>query len=117
MGTKVFDKCPRCEASCADTSSGGISDLQTKGEQPFKELISVQVLEQPPRPESTAPLQGRKALVFSDGRQTASRLAGEMKTFSFRDSLRPFLLTGMQDRKSTRLNSSHYCASRKPSSS
>jgi ATP-dependent helicase YprA (DUF1998 family) len=95
MGPKLFEKCPRCEASCADTAPGGISDLQTKGEQPFKELISVQVLEQPPRPESTAPLQGRKALVFSDGRQTASRLAGEMKTFSFRDSLRPLLLTGM----------------------
>jgi hypothetical protein len=96
MGPKLFEKCPRCEASCADTAPGGISDLQTKGEQPFKELISVQVLEQPPRPESTAPLQGRKALVFSDGRQTASRLAGEMKTFSFRDSLRPLLLAGMQ---------------------
>lgn len=96
MGTKLFEKCPRCEATCADTAPGGISDLQTKGEQPFKELISVQVLEQPPRPESTAPLQGRKALVFSDGRQTASRLAGEMKTYSFRDSLRPLLLTGMQ---------------------
>lgn len=96
MGAKLFEKCPRCEASCADTAPGGISNLQTKGEQPFKELISVQVLEQPPRPESTAPLQGRKALVFSDGRQTASRLAGEMKTYSFRDSLRPLLLTGMQ---------------------
>ena len=96
MGPKLFEKCPRCEASCADNKPGGISNLQTKGEQPFKELISVQVLEQPPRPESTAPLQGRKALVFSDGRQTASRLAGEMKTYSFRDSLRPLLLTGMQ---------------------
>ena len=96
MGAKLFEKCPRCEASCADTAPGGISNLQTKGEQPFKELISVQVLEQPPRPESTAPLQGRKALVFSDGRQTASRLAGEMKTYSFRDSLRPLLLTGLQ---------------------
>lgn len=96
MGPQLFEKCPRCEASCADKATGGISDLQTKGEQPFKELISVQVLEQPPRPESTAPLQGRKALIFSDGRQTASRLAGEMKTFSFRDSLRPLLLTGMQ---------------------
>ncbi len=96
MGPTLFEKCPRCEASCADTAPGGISDLQTKGEQPLKELISVQVLEQPPRPESTAPLQGRKALVFSDGRQTASRLAGEMKTFSFRDSLRPLLLAGMQ---------------------
>ena len=41
-------------------------------------------------------VQGRKALVFSDGRQTASRLAGTMKTFSFRDSLRPLLLAGME---------------------
>ena len=96
MGAKLFEKCPRCEASCAENALGGISNLQTKGEQPFKELISVQVLEQPPRPESTAALQGRKALVFSDGRQTASRLAGEMKTFSFRDSLRPLLLSGME---------------------
>ncbi len=96
LSPKVFENCPRCDAPCGDTAAGGISDLRTKGEQPFKELISVQVLEQPPRPESTAPLKGRKALVFSDGRQTASRLAGEMKTYSFRDSLRPLLLTGMQ---------------------
>lgn len=91
----LFEKCPRCEAACGDTEIGGISDLKTKGEQPFKELITVQVLEQLPRPKSHTPLQGRKALVFSDGRQTASRLAGDMKTFSFRDSLRPLLLTGM----------------------
>ncbi|MEX2616004.1 MAG: DEAD/DEAH box helicase [Alphaproteobacteria bacterium] len=91
----LFENCPRCGAACGDTAMGGISDLQTKGEQPFKELITVQVLEQPPRPESHTPLQGRKALVFSDGRQTASRLAGDMKTFSFRDSLRPLLLVGM----------------------
>lgn len=55
----------------------------------------MQVLEQPPRPESHTPLKGRKALVFSDGRQSASRLAGTMKTYAFRDSVRPLLLTGM----------------------
>jgi ATP-dependent helicase YprA (DUF1998 family) len=95
LGPKLFANCPRCGADCGPTSSNGISDLQTKGEQPFQELISVQVLEQPPRPDSDTPLQGRKALVFSDGRQTASRLAGTLKTFSFRDSLRPLLLAGM----------------------
>ena len=95
MAPKLFDNCPRCGTACGPTASGGISDLQTKGDQPFQELIAVQVLDQPPRPESKTPLQGRKALVFSDGRQTASRLAGTMKTFSFRDSLRPLLLTGM----------------------
>lgn len=93
--SKLFAKCPRCSADCGENSPNGISDLQTKGEQPFQELISVQVLEQAPRPEAKTPLQGRKALVFSDGRQTASRLAGTLKTFSFRDSLRPLLLAGM----------------------
>ena len=96
LGGGLFDRCPRCDAPCGDNQSRGISDLQTKGEQPFQELIAVQVLEQPPRPEVLTALQGRKALVFSDGRQTASRLAGTMKTFSFRDSLRPLLLAGME---------------------
>lgn len=93
----LFSQCPRCGTACGPTSSNGISDLQTKGEQPFQELVSVQVLEQPPRPEVETALKGRKALIFSDGRQTASRLAGTLKTFSFRDSLRPLLLAGMQD--------------------
>ncbi|MEA2906275.1 MAG: hypothetical protein QOI12_3662 [Alphaproteobacteria bacterium] len=96
FGNGLFDKCPRCNAPCGKNETRGISDLQTKGEQPFQELIAVQVLEQPPRPEVLTALQGRKALVFSDGRQTASRLAGTMKTFSFRDSLRPLLLAGME---------------------
>ena len=85
----VFENCPRCDAH------EQISDLQTKGEEPFQQLVAVQVLAQPPRPESKEPMKGRKALVFSDGRQTASRLAGLMKTFAFRDSVRPLLLDGM----------------------
>ncbi|WJI73785.1 MULTISPECIES: DEAD/DEAH box helicase [unclassified Mesorhizobium] len=100
LGPKqLFDNCPRCDAPCGDGQLNGISDLQTKGDQPFQELISVQVLEQPPRPQIQTALQGRKALVFSDGRQTASRLAGTLKTFSFRDSLRPLLLAGMASLK------------------
>lgn len=95
LGPKLFDTCPRCETASGSDYNNGISDLQTKGEQPFQELISVQVLGQQPRPQVRTPLQGRKALVFSDGRQTASRLAGTLKTFSFRDSLRPLLLAGM----------------------
>lgn len=95
LGPKLFDRCPRCGAASGPTSAAGISNLQTKGEQPFQELISVQVLEQPPRPYIKTALQGRKALVFSDGRQAASRLAGTLKTFSFRDSLRPLLLVGL----------------------
>ncbi|MBY3294460.1 DEAD/DEAH box helicase [Rhizobium laguerreae] len=100
-GSYQFANCPRCGTPSTPGSANGISDLQTKGEQPFQELVSVQVLEQPPRPEVDTALKGRKALIFSDGRQTASRLAGTLKTFSLRDSLRPLLLKGMQDLAAT----------------
>lgn len=89
VGSGVLDRCPRCDANKQ------ISDLQTKGDEPFQQLVAVQVLGQPPRPESDAPLKGRKSLVFSDGRQTASKLAGLLKTFAFRDSVRPLVLDGM----------------------
>lgn len=88
-GSGVLDRCPRCD------SNKQISDLQTKGDEPFQQLVAVQVLGQPPRPGSDAPLKGRKSLVFSDGRQTASKLAGLLKTFAFRDSVRPLVLDGM----------------------
>lgn len=89
VGAGVLDDCPRCNAKKQ------ISDLQTKGDEPFQQLVAVQVLGQPPRPDSDAPLKGRKSLVFSDGRQTASKLAGLLKTFAFRDSVRPLVLDGM----------------------
>ena len=69
-------------------------DHQTKGDEPFQELVSVQLLDQPARPEATSPLRGRKSLIFSDGRQAASRLSGKLKDFSLRDSIRPLLLPG-----------------------
>lgn len=84
-----FEKCPRC-----NTQGRDISDLQTKGDQPFQELVSTQLLEQPPRPEVDTPLKGRKVLVFSDGRQAASRLSGKLKDFSLRDAVRPLVIDG-----------------------
>lgn len=86
-----FEKCPHCEGRGSQ-----IMDHQTKGDEPFQELISVQLLDQPARPEATSPLQGRKSLIFSDGRQAASRLSGKLKDFSLRDSIRPLLLSGFQ---------------------
>ncbi len=71
-------------------------DHQTKGDEPFQELISVQLLDQPARVEATSPLRGRKSLIFSDGRQAASRLSGKLKNFSLQDSIRPLLLAGLR---------------------
>ncbi|MCA1791325.1 MAG: DUF1998 domain-containing protein [Thioalkalivibrio sp.] len=70
-------------------------DHVTKGDEPFQEIVSSQVLEQPPRQEVDTPLKGRKALIFSDGRQAASRLAGKLQQYSMRDAVRPLLLDGL----------------------
>ena len=87
-----FQSCPRCGARGAE-----IMDHVTKGDEPFQEVVSSQLLEQPPRPNVDTPLKGRKALVFSDGRQAASRLAGKLKQYSMRDAVRPLLLDGLEE--------------------
>ncbi|MGH6650786.1 MAG: DEAD/DEAH box helicase [Sphingopyxis sp.] len=86
-----FEKCPHCEGRGTQ-----IMDHQTKGDEPFQELISAQLLDQPARPEAKSPLQGRKSLIFSDGRQAASRLSGKLKDYSLQDSIRPLLLAGLK---------------------
>ena len=85
-----FQNCLRCGAHGSD-----IMDHVTKGDEPFQEIVSSQVLEQPPRQEVNTPLKGRKALIFSDGRQAASRLAGKLQQYSMRDAVRPLFLDGL----------------------
>ena len=85
-----FQNCLRCGAQGSE-----IMDHVTKGDEPFQEIVSSQVLEQPPRQEVDTPLKGRKALIFSDGRQAASRLAGKLQQYSMRDAVRPLLLDGL----------------------
>lgn len=87
----MFDKCPRCR----DRFSG-ISNMATKGDEPFQHLVTAQLMSQPPTPGNKTALQGRKLLVFSDGRQPASRLAGKLKSNSLRDAVRPLLIHGLR---------------------
>ncbi len=87
-----FESCPRCDARGDD-----IMDHVTKGDEPFQELVSSQLLEQPPRAGIDTPLRGRKALIFSDGRQAASRLAGKLQQYSMRDAVRPLMLDGFAE--------------------
>jgi hypothetical protein len=91
----LFSSCPHCNNSDkGPNKKNSISDHTTKGDEPFQELVSTQLREQPPRADIHTPLKGRKALIFSDGRQAASRLAGKMRQLSLRDSLRPLLIEG-----------------------
>jgi ATP-dependent helicase YprA (DUF1998 family) len=87
-----FADCPKCSAE-----GDNIMDHVTKGDEPFQELVSAQLLEQPPRPNVQTPLRGRKTLIFSDGRQAASRLAGKLQQYSLRDAVRPLLLAGFDE--------------------
>ncbi len=86
-----FQSCVRCGAKGRDSM-----DHVTKGDEPFQELVSSQLLEQPPNFQVNTPLKGRKALIFSDGRQASSRLAGKLQQYSMRDAVRPLFLSGLE---------------------
>lgn len=88
-------------AVCGNTAAFGrssVQDHQTKGDEPFQALVSRQVQIQQPTAQvsSFTPLAGRKALVFSDSRQTAARLAPNLQKYTTRDAVRPLLLYGYQ---------------------
>lgn len=85
----IYTFCP----ACRKRTGAKIMDLVTKGEQPFANLVLEQVALQPPTfpPSVDHPNGGRKALLFSDGRQRAARLAlslpREVEFDSFRQAL------------------------------
>jgi Lhr-like helicase len=86
----AFKRCPRCHTDAEDKISGHA----TAGDQPFQALVTTQLLTQAPDPSSKTPLRGRKVMIFSDGRQSASRLSGNLKAYSLRDAARPLVLIG-----------------------
>ena len=92
------NRCPVCRGQWRDPRQPKIMDLTTKGEDPFAYLISTQVQLQPITTRVTAvtPNGGRKALLFSDGRQKAARLARDIPRVIERDAFRQTLLLGAQ---------------------
>jgi ATP-dependent helicase YprA (DUF1998 family) len=88
-----FERCPVCQPQGSQRKTL-ISDMRTRGEQPFTALIEAQFSEQPPQVLGRAdlPNQGRKILVFSDGRQKAARLAPALETSHNDDAFRQVLL-------------------------
>ncbi len=95
----TFGVCPACTRR---TQSGGtlkIMDLSTKGEQPFANLVREQFVSQFASKELSEqhPNEGRKALLFSDGRQKAARLARDLPREVERDSFREALVLACQE--------------------
>jgi hypothetical protein len=91
-------------------------DLATKGEQAFANLVREQFAAQLPTKGASAihPNEGRKVLLFSDGRQKAARLARDLPREVERDSFREALalavasLTSLPEPKEAILNERIY---------
>jgi Lhr-like helicase len=93
--TTSFGVCPACtKKTQKKDGSLKIMDLATKGEQPFANLVREQFVSQlaTKAPSEQHPNGGRKALLFSDGRQKAARLARDLPREVERDSFREALV-------------------------
>lgn len=86
---KSFENCP----CCLKSSKFNIRDLRVKGEQPFANLIREQFNIQPPVEGKSENInEGRKVLIFSDGRQKAARLARDIPNEVEKDAIRQLIL-------------------------
>lgn len=86
----TFPKCPVCTRMTRTGGTLKIMDLSTKGEQPFANVVREQFVSQVATRtiDEVHPNGGRKALLFSDGRQKAARLARDLPREVERDSFR-----------------------------
>jgi Lhr-like helicase len=90
----LFRSCP----VCTKRSTQKIMNLETKGEQPFANLVRDLFVLQPAVKETNDhyPNGGRKVLLFSDGRQKAARLARDLPREVEFDSFRQALVLSVQ---------------------
>jgi hypothetical protein len=95
----TFGNCPLCTRRTKTGRNLKIMDLATKGEQPFANLIREQFVNQVPTKalDDRHPNEGRKALLFSDGRQKAARLARDLPREVERDSFREAMILAAAD--------------------
>lgn len=95
-GILTFFKCPKCEKS-----NTNISDFITKGNESFYNLVSEQLLIQPPNifdieKVKMLPNAGRKVLLFSDSRQRAAGLAKDLTRAADDDAVRKIMVIAAQ---------------------
>jgi ATP-dependent helicase YprA (DUF1998 family) len=86
-------KCPRCQKYSGVFYGNReiIEPLRTKGPQSFSLIVEDGFRVQPRAAHSEPPNYGRKALLFSDSRQEAAKLAGDLRFDHQRDLFRQLL--------------------------
>lgn len=83
----TFKSCPKCLKNHFDAT-----DLSTKGNEPFFNIVSEQFYVQPPVPKyKDFPNGGRKVLLFSDSRQRAAVLAKDLTNAADEDAMKKAL--------------------------
>jgi ATP-dependent helicase YprA (DUF1998 family) len=88
-----WQTCLACGIRDRKRGPTNIMDLETKGEEPFANLIRTEFQFQPEsRGHEAFPNKGRKILCFSDGRQKAARLARDLQRTVERDSFREMIV-------------------------
>ena len=95
-GLLTFNICPKCEKTHLNAS-----DFYTKGNEPFYNLVSEQLMIQPPNIFDTErllkfPNAGRQVLLFSDSRQRAAVLAKDLTRAADDDAVRKILLVAVK---------------------
>jgi ATP-dependent helicase YprA (DUF1998 family) len=91
-------RCPRCQNYRSPGVDGReiIENLRTKGPQTFSHIVEDGFRVQPRTSGSQPPNWGRKALLFSDSRQEAAKLAGDLRIDHTRDAFRQLLYLALQ---------------------
>jgi Lhr-like helicase len=88
-----FQYCPRTGLDHSSANVPQITDMETRGDDAFVKAVNEATALQDAVEGSKTANQGRKALVFSDGRQQAARLAKRLGAIGFTDESRRLLVT------------------------